>query len=90
MRMGQNTRKRPRRVVNRLNDLDGKQWLPFQKSWFRHHPAVYEEFISFFTKRLRPDGTPSEVLTLADAPADRMLSPPRLLQSTASSASVGL
>ena len=68
--MGRNTGKRPRRVVNRLNDLDGKRWLPFQKSWFRHHPAVYEEFISFFTKRLRPDGTPSEVLTLADAPAE--------------------
>ena len=67
----QHTRKRPRRVVNRLNDLDGKQWLPFQKSWFRDHTAVHEEFIRFFTKRRRPDGTPSVVLTLAGTPADR-------------------
>ncbi len=64
---GQSTLAKPRRVVNRLNDLDGRRWLPFQKSWFHDHPAVYKEFISFFTKRLRPDDTPSVVLTLAGA-----------------------
>lgn len=52
--------------VNRLNDLSGKEWLKFQKSWFIHnppprkkgvlqHPAKYPEtlvrgFIEFFTK----------------------------------------
>lgn len=52
---------------NRLNDLDSKTWLKFQKSWFIHnppprrkdvlaHPAKFpetlaEEFIGFFTKR---------------------------------------
>ncbi len=52
---------------NRLNDLDGKTWLKFQKSWFVHnppprerqvlrHPAKFpetlaQEFIEFFTKR---------------------------------------
>ena len=52
---------------NRLNDLDSKTWLKFQKSWFVHnppprrkdvltHPAKFpetlaEEFIRFFTKR---------------------------------------
>jgi DNA modification methylase len=52
---------------NRLNDLDSKTWLKFQKSWFIHnppprrkdvlaHPAKFpetlaEEFIRFFTKR---------------------------------------
>ena len=52
---------------NRLNDLDSKSWLKFQKSWFIHnppprrkdvvrHPAKYpetlaQEFIEFFTKR---------------------------------------
>ncbi|MAG34695.1 MAG: hypothetical protein CL878_00375, partial [Dehalococcoidia bacterium] len=56
---------KPRRVVNRLNDLDGKGWLPFQKSWFLDHSAVYEEFISFFTKRFGPEGAASVVLTLA-------------------------
>ncbi len=57
--------KRPFR--NRLNDLDPKTWLKFQKSWFIHnppprkkgvlrHPAKFpetlaQEFIEFFTKR---------------------------------------
>jgi DNA modification methylase len=58
-------RKRP--WINRLNDLDPKEWLKFQKSWFIHnppprqkevlrHPAKFpeslaQEFIEFFTKR---------------------------------------
>jgi len=57
--------KRP--FTNRLNDLDPKRWLKFQKSWFVHnppprrkdvlrHPAKFpetlaQEFIEFFTKR---------------------------------------
>ncbi len=57
--------KRP--FINRLNDLDAKSWLKFQKSWFIHnppprrqevlrHPAKFpetlaQEFIEFFTKR---------------------------------------
>ncbi len=56
--------KRTRR--NKLNDLDSKSWLKFQKSWFIHnppprrkdvlrHPAKFpeslaQEFIEFFTK----------------------------------------
>jgi len=52
---------------NKLNDLDSKAWLKFQKSWFIHnppprrkgvlvHPAKFpetlaQEFIEFFTKR---------------------------------------
>jgi DNA modification methylase len=52
---------------NKLNDLDAKTWLKFQKSWFIHnppprkkdvmvHPAKFpetmaQEFIEFFTKR---------------------------------------
>ena len=52
---------------NRLNDLEPKTWLKFQKSWFIHnppprrkdvltHPAKFpetlaQEFIEFFTKR---------------------------------------
>jgi DNA modification methylase len=52
---------------NKLNDLDPKSWLKFQKSWFMHnppprkkgvlvHPAKFpetlaQEFIEFFTKR---------------------------------------
>ena len=58
----------PKRTIrNRLNDLDAKSWLKFQKSWFLHnppprrkdvlrHPAKFpetmaQEFIEFFTKR---------------------------------------
>lgn len=56
-----------RKFRNRLNDLDPKQWIKFQKSWFIHdpprrkkavlrHPAKFpetlaQEFIEFFTKR---------------------------------------
>ena len=52
---------------NKLNELDSKAWLKFQKSWFIHnppprrkgvlvHPAKYpetlaQEFIEFFTKK---------------------------------------
>lgn len=52
---------------NKLNDLDPKRWLKFQKSWFVHnppprrkdalrHPAKFpetlaQEFIEFFTQR---------------------------------------
>ncbi len=54
-------------MPNKLNDLDAKTWLKFQKSWFVHnppprkkgvlrHPAKFpetmaQEFIEFFTKR---------------------------------------
>jgi DNA modification methylase len=54
-------------MTNKLNDLDAKTWLKFQKSWFIHnppprkkgvlrHPAKFPEtmaqqFIEFFTKR---------------------------------------
>ena len=53
--------------TNKLNDLDPKTWLKFQKSWFIHnppprkkgtlvHPAKFpetmaQEFIEFFTKQ---------------------------------------
>jgi len=53
--------------ANKLNDLDPKRWLKFQKSWFIHnppprpkgvlvHPAKFpetlaQEFIEFFTKQ---------------------------------------
>lgn len=54
-------------LKNKLNDLTGKEWIKFTKSWFIHkppkrkdehilHPAKFpeslvEEFISFFTKK---------------------------------------
>jgi DNA modification methylase len=60
-----NMSKRP--LTNKLNNLDPKTWLKFQKSWFVHnppprrkdvlrHPAKFpetmaQEFIEFFTQR---------------------------------------
>jgi DNA modification methylase len=60
----ENTKKR--KPVNRLNDLSGKEWIKFTKSWFKHsppprdrtklsHPAGFpetlvREFVEFFTK----------------------------------------
>ncbi|MEK7440437.1 MAG: DNA methyltransferase, partial [Chloroflexota bacterium] len=57
----------PSMPLNRLNDLEPREWLKFQKSWFTHnppprkkgvlqHPAKFpetlaEEFIRFFTKK---------------------------------------
>lgn len=54
-------------MTNKLNELDGKEWIKFTKSWFTinakprskqeiEHPAKYpeelvEEFIKFFTKK---------------------------------------
>lgn len=53
--------------INKLNDLTGKDWIKFTKSWFIHnpprredskllHPACFpetlvQEFINFFTKK---------------------------------------
>ncbi|MBR1688009.1 MAG: hypothetical protein IJ710_05670 [Prevotella sp.] len=53
-------------MENKLNELDGKEWIKFTKSWFKiaaksrtkeqkDHPAKYpeelvEEFVAFFTK----------------------------------------
>ncbi|MDX1438204.1 MAG: DNA methyltransferase, partial [Anaerolineales bacterium] len=58
--------KKKKPFKNRLNDLDPKEWIKFQKSWFLHnppprrkdvlrHPAKFpetlaQEFIEFFTK----------------------------------------
>jgi len=55
-----------RKPTNRLNDLTGKDWIKFTKSWFKHspprrdrtklvHPAGFpetlvREFVEFFTK----------------------------------------
>ncbi len=51
---------------NRLNDLDSRQWLPFQKSWFVASDNLAVEFIRFFTKQRKTDGHPGVVGILAE------------------------
>jgi DNA modification methylase len=61
-----NRRRKRRTFENKLNELSGKEWIKFTKSWFIHrpkprgdskirHPASFpeslvQEFIQFFTK----------------------------------------
>lgn len=58
--------RKKRKPANRLNELSGKEWIKFTKSWFKHsppprdktklvHPAGFPEtlvrdFVEFFTK----------------------------------------
>lgn len=44
---------------NRLNDLDSRRWLQFQKSWFYLGQETPAEFIAFFTKEFCQDTQPS-------------------------------
>lgn len=39
-------------MKNKFNNLNSKEWLPFQKSWFKHtsDETLYRENIRFFTK----------------------------------------
>jgi DNA modification methylase len=51
---------------NRMNDLVYRDWMKFQKSFFRYESVglLLERNIEFFTKRVWPDGTSSRVLIL--------------------------
>ena len=51
---------------NRMNDLNSRQWLPFQKSWFTVEPEEHPHqtitgFIEFFTKRINEQKKPSTI-----------------------------
>ncbi len=51
---------------NRMNDLAYRDWMKFQKSFFRHssYANVAAECIQFFTKAVWPDGRRSESLAI--------------------------
>lgn len=73
------TRKPSKKSVyreNRLNDLDSRSWLQFQKSWFilSSFPETVAEFIAFFTRQRYPDGHTGSVLV--DAAAAHPLTAP--------------
>lgn len=69
---------------NRMNDLSYKDWMKFQKSFFRHRSsqALVEECICFFTKAVWPDGEPSRCLIIGFADIDPSRIPaPRLVDA---------
>jgi len=49
---------------NRMNDLSYKDWMKFQKSFFRYSSdqVLVNECIEFFTKKIWPDGSSSRSL----------------------------
>ncbi len=49
---------------NRMNDLPYREWMKFQKSFFRHQSdqSLLIECVQFFTKSQWPDGLPSQTL----------------------------
>jgi DNA modification methylase len=52
--------------ANRMNDLVYRDWMKFQKSFFRHisWERLVEEQVRFFTKATWPDGRPSATLLI--------------------------
>ncbi len=46
---------------NRINDLDSRQWLQFQKSWFPVSENTIQDFFRFFTKQKKADGQISRI-----------------------------
>lgn len=58
---------------NRMNDLPYREWMKFQKSFFRYgsDQALAEECITFFTKAMWPDGTSSRSLIVGFDAFDR-------------------
>ncbi len=58
---------------NRLNDLDSRRWLQFQKSWFISEGSLpIREFIAFFTKRIYPDGHACRIALYPSALKDEL------------------
>ena len=51
---------------NRMNDLSYREWMKFQKSFFRHETdqEMVEEFIAFFTKATWPNGCAARILVV--------------------------
>jgi len=58
--------KKPAGPPNRMNDLPYKEWMKYQKSFFRvsKELEIYREAVEFFTKEQWEDGTPSETLII--------------------------
>jgi DNA modification methylase len=59
---------------NRMNDLPYREWMKFQKSFFRFAGwgAFVQECILFFTKEIWPDSRTSRILILGATPPEPM------------------
>lgn len=66
METGGGTKKKGNGPPNRMNDLIYRDWMKFQKSFFRYDndQSLVESFIYFFTKAIWPDGNPSKTLLI--------------------------
>lgn len=69
---GVNTAVRRNGPPNRMNDLSYREWMKFQKSFFRFAGwgAFVQECILFFTKETWPDSKISQVLIFGDPPPE--------------------
>lgn len=69
---------------NRMNDLVYRDWMKFQKSFFRYDndQNLVESNINFFTKSVWPDGKPSKSLLIGfdDIDISHVL-PPRIVRN---------
>lgn len=81
----QEKRKKRPGPPNRMNDLVYRDWMKFQKSFFRYSSdqSLIEEMIYFFTKSIWDDGAPSRVLVIgADTFRQSRVAPPRVVAHT--------
>jgi DNA modification methylase len=80
---GKQPKKRPG-PPNRMNNLIYRDWMKFQKSFFRHQSSqrLVEECVYFFTKALWSQGQPSRSLLIGFPDFDRREIPaPRSVES---------
>jgi DNA modification methylase len=69
---------------NRMNDLPYREWMKFQKSFFRFREwqVFVDQSVLFFTKNSWPDGTVSKTLLLGFQPPAQELIGSRLILSS--------
>ena len=76
-------KERRRGPPNRMNDLVYRDWMKFQKSFFRYSSdqALVEDCIYFFTKAVWDNGLPSRVLVVGcDAFSQAHIRAPRVVR----------
>jgi len=84
--------KKRRGPPNRMNDLAYRDWMKFQKSFFRYSSdqCLVEECIYFFTKGVWEDGSPSRILVAGfDTFNETTIPAPRLVDHLEDQGSFG-